>query len=299
MPAILVIAGPTAVGKTALGVRLAEEIGAEIVSIDSRQLYRELKTGTGKPTAEERATIVHHLVDTHSITESVSAGKFVRLAEACIHDIQARGKTPLVVGGSTLYLAALIHGLSDVPDIDPGWRSELMVRLEREGAGALFEELKQVDPASAIGLDVSKTQRLVRALEVYHATGQPLSTFHKKPLSTTFAYRTLVLHTDRVRLYSRIEERVDRMLAAGLVDEVRGLLAQGFSPELPALRTIGYQEPLAWLRGEIDEAEMVRLMKRNTRRYAKRQLTWFRRFPEYRWVEIEEALRRPTSLLGE
>ncbi|MEZ4703380.1 MAG: tRNA (adenosine(37)-N6)-dimethylallyltransferase MiaA [Rhodothermales bacterium] len=297
MPPIIVLTGPTAIGKTALSLDLARRLDAEIVSVDSRQIYRELNIGTAKPGLAERGGIVHHLIDAWPLEAPLSAGIYTREAEACIRDIVSRGKTPLVVGGSTLYLAALTQGLSDIPDVPEAVRETVMARLQAEGPDALYRELERVDAASAATMDATKTQRLVRALEVYLGTGQPLSYYHGTVQPPAFAYRTIVLDTDRTVLYDRIERRVDAMLANGLVEEVRGLLARGIDPALPALRTIGYQEPIAMLRGEIDEAEMTRLIKRNTRRYAKRQLTWFRRYPAYEWVDVDEAVRTPERLL--
>ncbi len=197
-----------------------------------------------------------------------------------IADILDRGRIPLVTGGSTLYLRALLNGLADIPDIPPSIRAHIRKRLDQEGPEALYEALQQVDPRAAATMDATKTQRLARALEVYEATGIPLSRFHETQAPPPYAFRTIVLQRNREELYARIERRVDEMLAAGLVDEVRGLLEAGYDPELNPLRTIGYREPIAFLKGEITEDEMVRLIKQNTRRYAKRQETWFRGDPE-------------------
>ncbi len=289
------LTGPTAVGKTAVSLALAERLGAEIVSIDSRQIYRELVIGTARPSSAELARVPHHLIGAWPLDAPLSAGIYVREAESRIHAILARGGTPLVVGGSTLYLAALHDGLADIPDVPPAARATLESRLQQEGAEALYRELERVDPASAATMDFSKSQRLVRALEVYYGTGKPLSHYHAHRQAPAFTYRTIVLSTDREVLYERIDRRVDAMLEAGLVEEVRGLLAT-YGPRLPALRTIGYQEPMAMLRGEIDAGEMRRLIQRNTRRYAKRQLTWFRRFDAYEWVDVDEATADPERL---
>jgi tRNA dimethylallyltransferase len=265
--------------------------------VDSRQIYRELIVGTARPSDAERARVAHHLIDVWPLETPISAGLYVREAEACIKSIMARGKTPLLVGGSTLYLSALQDGLSDIPEVPPDIRDTIESRLAVEGAEALYRELAQVDPASAATMDPSKSQRLVRALEVYYGTGQPLSHFHDVRQAPAFTYRTIVLDTDRKVLYERIDRRVDALLEAGLVDEVRGLLER-YGPHLPALRTIGYQEPIAMLMGDIDAVEMRRLIQRNTRRYAKRQLTWFRRFVAYEWVDVDVALANPERVLG-
>ena len=283
------ITGPTAVGKTSLSIEIAENLDAEIVSVDSRQIYRELDIGTAKPSQNELNRVRHHFINERSIVDPVSAGRFAEMAEARIAEIQGRGKSVLLVGGSTLYLHALQHGLSDIPAVAPAFRAQLIDRLAREGSEALFAELLEVDPDAAGAMDATKSQRIVRALEVYHGTGRPLSYYHKNPTPPRFLYRTIVLERDRKELYERIERRVDLMLDQGLVEEVRGLLNYGFQSDLPALRTIGYQEVIRHLAGAIDHNEMVRLIKRNTRRYAKRQLTWFRRFEEYEWAPYAQG----------
>lgn len=283
--AIPVLTGPTGVGKTALSLDLAEHIDAEILSADSRQIFRELTIGTAKPGAKELARIPHHFINERSLGEPFSAGIFAEEAEVRMRDIMRRGRVPLVVGGSTLYLQALLHGLADIPPVEPTVREQVEQRLRHEGAERLYRELQTIDPAAAATMDPTKTQRLVRALEVYYGTGQPISSYHETKKPRPFSFRTVVLYRDREELYRRIEQRVDEMLADGLLDEVRGLLERGADPGLNALQTIGYQEPIRFLRGEINYDEMVRLLKRNSRRYAKRQLTWFRRFPEYVWMD--------------
>ena len=290
--AIIAITGPTGVGKTDASLRLAEYLGAEIVSIDSRQIYKELDIGTAKPTAEELARVPHHFISECSVRHPISSGAFARLAEERIASILARGKQPIVVGGSTLYLYALQQGLADIPEIEPDIRATLAGRLAKEGAQSLFAELTEVDPIAARTMDATKSQRMLRALEVYHGTGRPLSEYHASTPPPAFNYRTFVFNRERDILYERINTRVDVMLNAGLLDEVAGLIASGFDMNLPVFKTIGYQEPLQYLRGDIDEAEMVRLLKRNTRRYAKRQLTWFRRFASYTWVEADQAYEK-------
>lgn len=282
---IPVLTGPTGVGKTALSLTLAEHLGAEIISADSRQVYRELNIGTAKPGPEELARIPHHFINERHLGESFSAGIFATEAVERIREIVSRGRAPFVVGGSTLYLQALLHGLADIPPFDPSTRARIEQRLHDEGADRLYSELQTVDPTAASTMDPTKTQRLVRALEVYYGTGQPLSRYFETAEPPPFTFRTVVLYRERDVLYRRIDQRVDEMLAAGLMDEVRGLLDTGLDPSINALQTIGYLEPIRFLRGEIDYEEMVRLIKRNSRRYAKRQLTWFRRFPEYVWMD--------------
>lgn len=286
---LLVIAGPTAVGKTQLALELASQLDAEIISADSRQIYRELVIGTARPTDEELALVPHHFVAELSLDEPFSAGIFADQAAERIADIHTRGKVALVTGGSTLYLEALIHGLSDLPETSQETRKRLTLRYQQEGANALYAELQRVDPEAAATMDATKSQRVIRALEVFHDTGKPLSSYHQNP-SESSQFRPLVLIADRERaiLYDRINRRVDVMIEDGLVEENRLILEKGFSLDLNPLRTIGYKEPMAYLQGEYDEREMIRRLKQNTRRYAKRQLTWFRRRPEYHWIDLEE-----------
>ena len=282
----LTIAGPTAVGKTELSLEVAEALDAEIISADSRQVYRELTIGTDKPSSQAQARVPHHFVGERSLHDPFSAGTYAEEANDRIRAILDRNQYPLVVGGATLYLHALQYGLADIPEVDDAVRKELEQRLETEGQEALYEELQEVDPKQAEKADPTKTQRVIRALEVYHGTGKPLTYYHEQQPEPPFHFTTIVLHRDREELYDRINRRVDRMLEEGLLDEVREVMEiDGVQLDEPPLSTIGYREPIQYLRGEIDYDEMVRLVKRNTRRYAKRQLTWFRRYDEYTWME--------------
>lgn len=280
--------GPTAVGKTSLSVRLAEILHAEILSVDSRQIYRETTIGTAKPSAEELERVRHHFIDERSIAEPVTAWEYATEARHRIESILAQGKRVLIVGGSTLYIHALIFGLDEVPRPDPHIRADLELRLQSEGLDALAEELRRIDPSGAGAIDLNNPRRVVRALEVFHGSGKPLSTFQQSTehRRTRPAPPTFVLHRPREILYTRINERVETMFRAGLIDEVRSILDAGFPPTLQALQTIGYRETVQYLRGEIERAEMVDLVKRNTRRYAKRQLTWFRRYPDLVQIEL-------------
>lgn len=286
----LTIAGPTAVGKTELSLEIAEALDAEIVSADSRQVYKELTIGTAKPTQEAQERVPHHFIGERTLHEPFSAGTYADEANERIRSLLSRDRLPIIVGGATLYLHALQYGLADIPDVDDAVREELEARLEEEGADALYEELKEVDPAQAEKSDPTKTQRVIRALEVYHGTGKPLTYYHEHQPEPPFSFATIVLNRDRDKLYDRINRRVDRMLDAGLLDEVRAVMEiDGVRLDEPPLSTIGYREPIRHLRGEIEYDEMVRLIKRNTRRYAKRQLTWFRRYDEYEWMDASTA----------
>ncbi len=283
----LTITGPTAVGKTELSLEVAEELGAEIISADSRQVYEELTIGTAKPSPEAQERVPHHFIGERTLHDPFSAGTYADEANERIRSILDRDNYPLVVGGATLYLHALQYGLADIPDVDNEVRDWLEERLDEEGTEALYEELKEVDPKQAKKSDPTKTQRVIRALEVYHGTGKPLSHYHENQPEPPYTFTTVVLNRDRQKLYDRINQRVDRMLEDGLLDEVRAVMEiDGVQLDEPPLSTIGYREPIQYLRGEIkDYNEMVRLVKRNTRRYAKRQLTWFRRYDEYEWLE--------------
>ena len=283
---MIALVGPTAVGKTALSVLLAARLGAEIVSCDSRQVFRPLTIGAAKPTPAERAGVPHHFIDEKALTEPFSAGRFADEANARITAIQARGSTALVTGGSTLYLEALVHGLSPIPRTGGAARERLNARVAAGEAELMFSELTALDPDSAATMDPTKTQRLVRALEVLDETGRPLSAYHAERATPPHAFDVVVLDRPRPELYRRIEHRAEQMLADGLLDENRALIAAGYDETLPALRTIGYQEPRAYLEGRLGYDEMVELLKRNTRRYAKRQLTWFRRHSSYRWLDL-------------
>lgn len=284
---ILTIAGPTAVGKTELSLNVAEALDAEIVSADSRQVYEELTIGTAKPGPDAVDRIPHHFIGERSLHEPFSAGTYADEANERIRSILNRGREPLVVGGATLYIHALQYGLADIPDVDDEVREWLEDRLEDEGPDALYKELEEVDPTQAEKSDPTKTQRVIRALEVYHGTGKPLTHYHENQPDPPFSFTTVVLNREREKLYDRINRRVDQMLERGLLDEVRTVMdIEGVQLDEPPLSTIGYREPIQYLQGDIDEYdEMVRLIKRNTRRYAKRQLTWFRRYDEYTWLE--------------
>ncbi|MEX0599679.1 MAG: tRNA (adenosine(37)-N6)-dimethylallyltransferase MiaA [Rhodothermales bacterium] len=285
MEPFLILTGPTAVGKTALSMQLAAELDAEIISADSRQVYRELNVGTAKPDEQDLQRVRHHFINERILGEAFTAGIFQREAYARIEDVLDRGRTPLIVGGSTLYLKALKHGLANIPDIPEDVRADIRKRLDDEGPETLYAALQSVDPQAAETMDPTKSQRIARALEVYEATGTPITAYHDEQPPPPYAFLTVVLHRDRRQLYDRINRRVDRMLDDGLIEEVRQLLDAGHDLSINLLRTIGYKEPVAYLRGEISHDEMVRRIKRNTRRYAKRQLTWFRRDEDNVWVD--------------
>ena len=283
---IPVIAGPTAVGKTALSVELAKMIDAEVVSADSRQIYAPFRIGTARPTPEEMQGVPHHLMGELPLTAAYSAGRFAERAKSLIPEIESRGKRVVVVGGSTLYVDALLNGLSDIPSVDPSIRDELNRMVQSGHLAELYRELSAADPTFAATLDPSKSQRIVRGLEVLRGTGKPLSSFHTPPPLSDSEFLLIILHTERDRLYDRINRRVDQMIEDGLRQEVDAAWSRYPDDSLNAWRTIGYQEWLPVLSGERSEEEAVRLIKRNSRRYAKRQLTWYSRYKGARWIDL-------------
>jgi tRNA dimethylallyltransferase len=285
-PRILVIAGPTASGKSDLALELAEQLGGEIVCADSLTVYRGLDIGSAKPTPEQQRRVPHHLLDIREPTQPFTAADFRNEAGPVIADIIKRGKHPLVVGGTGLYLRVLLHGLTEAPGEHPALRRQLRQRAVLEGPETLLEELRQVDPETAARCHPNNLVRIMRALEVWHSTGSPLSDFHRRHGFHDDPYDALLLCLDLAReeLYRRIDRRVESMLSAGLVDEVRGLLQAGLSADAKPLQAIGYKEVLAHLRNELPLEAMTELIKRNTRHLAKRQLTWFRREADVQWV---------------
>ncbi|MBU5638816.1 tRNA (adenosine(37)-N6)-dimethylallyltransferase MiaA [Geomonas sp. Red69] len=280
---LLVVGGPTGSGKSDLALKLAEQIDAEIVNADSMQIYRGLDIGTAKPSPEELARVPHHLIDIVSPDQDFTASDFRREASAAIEDIDRRGKRAIVVGGTGLYLRALLEGLVDSPTGDP----QLRRQFDDIPGDELLRRLAEVDPETAARLHPNDRVRLVRALEVYTQTGRPISAFRAEHGFSGDHYRALKLaiSVDRAELYRRIDARVERMLEKGLVEEVRKLLIQGYSRELKSMRSIGYKEVTAYLAGEMTLDEAVTLIKRDSRRYAKRQMTWFGRENDIYWLE--------------
>jgi len=280
---LLVIGGPTGSGKSDLAVRLAEEIGGEIVNADSMQVYRGLDIGTAKPPPEDLARVAHHLLDIVSPDQEFTASDFRREATAAIADIHGRGRKAIVVGGTGLYIRALLDGLVDSPTGDP----ELRRRFDGVPGEELLRCLALVDPETAQRLHQNDRVRIVRALEVYTQTGRPISAFRSEHAFSGDYYDTLkmAIRVERQELYRRIELRVEKMLQDGLVDEVRSLMERGYRRELKSMRSIGYKEIAAYLAGETTLDEAVALIKRDTRRYAKRQMTWFGRENEIYWLE--------------
>lgn len=293
---LLTLVGPTAVGKTALAIRLAQQQGGAIVVADPRQMYQGLDLGTAKPTAEERALAPHYLVDSLAPTASFSAGDFERLMRARLPAWLDQYPLVIVVGGATLYMDALWFGLDDMPEVPEVLRADLQAEYEAQGLSPLLTELARVDPTTYARIDRRNPARVLRALAVYRASGQPISAFQRGRKLRDFGvpHQAIALHDERAALYARIDRRVEQMVTEGLEDEVRGLLAQGLAPHSQALQSIGYQEWLPYFAGEYDRTEAIRLIQRNSRRYAKRQLTYWRRYDFLQWHRPGE----PVPLVG-
>jgi len=298
-----VILGPTAVGKTDVAIRLAERWGGEIISADSSAVYRGLDIGSAKPTPDEQRRVRFHLIDVADPSEVFTAARFRELALQAIADIQARGKRVLIVGGTGLYLRVLLHGFSLAPPpADPEVRARWKAEVERVGAPALHARLQQIDPIAAARIHPNDAVRITRALEVYEMTGVPISQWQRRAEAELPAIK-VGLTMPREQLYARIDQRVDKMIAQGMLQEVQTLLQNGYNPEQPALKGLGYRHLIGYLQGRFSWDEAVRLWKRDTRRYAKRQMTWFRKEPGVHWVNaslgIEQTARLVEQLLIE
>ncbi len=296
---LLVLSGPTAAGKTALALSLARRFPLEIVNADSLQVYRGMDIGTAKPTAAERREAPHHLIDVADPDEEYNAGRFVAEAESAIRGIRERGKFPLVAGGTGMYIRALLRGLDPLPS-DPRVRAGLARRWKEEGGAALFAELKRIDPDSAAAIHPADRVRVLRALEVAAVAGAPPSRLKGRWAKKEGKFRILFisLSADRKKLYSRIDARVEGMFRAGMVEEVRGLLAAGYGPDLKPMQALGYRHVLSYLSGVRSLPETVEEMKRDTRRYAKRQSTWLAREPEAVGIDAENAAETAAALAG-
>jgi tRNA dimethylallyltransferase len=298
-PKVAVLLGPTAVGKTGVALELAREMGAEIVNADSLQLYRQLDIGTAKPTAAERALVPHHLLDVVDPPDLYDAARFSQEGRAILAALHDRGVIPLVVGGTGLYIKALLSGLFVHGDPDPCIRRQLRQELTDLGLSHLHERLRRLDPASAWRLHPRDTYRILRALEVIQATGHPLSALQEAHQFRDSPYRVLKLGLRRPReeLNRRIEARVEAMLAQGWLDEVQGLISR-YPPHLKPFQALGYRHLIAFLQGRWGWEEAIELLKRDTRRYAKRQLTWFKADSEVRWNAPDQVKEMLLELRG-
>lgn len=288
---VVIILGPTASGKTDLAVRLAERFDGEIVNADSMQVYRGMDIGTAKPSPPLRQRVPHHLVDIVTPDVNFSAADFRREAAAVIDDIHRRGKRVFVVGGTGLYIRALLQGLVDSPRGDESIRRELVELAQTVGNEELLHRLAMVDPETAERLHPNDRLRIIRALEVYRQTGRPISSFRGEHgfADTYYDCLKIGIRVERQELYRRVESRVEEMIEQGLIAEVEGLLRAGYTPDLKSMRSIGYKEICAYLAGGCTLDEAVQLIKRDTRHYAKRQMTWFNKDFEINWVEYPES----------
>ena len=288
---VFVVAGPTASGKTSVAIELAAELDGEVVGADSMQVYRYLDIGTDKPTADELGGVAHHMIDLVDPDEEYDAARFVDDADEAIADVQRRGRRAIVAGGTGLYLRALLHGLQGAPGPDPAVRAELSSRAEREGWPALHQELSLVDPETAERLHVNDGVRILRALEVFRQTGEPISSWQRRHRFAECRYSAMVVAIERPReqLNSRIDRRIDEMMERGFLDEVRGLLARGYGPELKPMMGLGYRRMCEHLAGELTLGEAVAKTRSDTRRLARRQRTWFRDDDEIDWVSPDRG----------
>ena len=289
---LIIIAGPTAVGKTDLCVKIAKLLDTEVVSADSRQFYRELAIGTAKPTIEEMAGVKHHFINSHSIQDYYSVGDFERDCLVVLEEIFQKKDVAILTGGSGMFIKMITDGIDEMPEADLDLRQNLAQRLNNEGFEVLADELKNLDPIYYQQVDIQNTQRVLRALEVCISSGKPFSSFRKnQKVERPFRMIKIALERPREELYARIDKRMDMMLANGLEDEAKSVID---FREHYALKTVGYREIYEHLDGEYDREEMIRLLKRNSRRYAKRQITWFKNQDEFHWFDAknEEEIMR-------
>lgn len=288
---ILIITGPTAVGKSKYAVKIAQKMNGEIISLDSMQVYKFMNIGTAKPSKEELKKIPHHLIDIIKPDQGFSVAKFIQITNKKIQEIIKKGKRPILVGGTGLYLRALLYGF-DFPKAgyEEKIRDDLHTFAQKHGIKVLYNKLKKVDPNSAKKIHLNDKFRIIRALEVYYLTGKPISKQQFSNKKHINKYKIICLTTDRPKLYELIDRRVDAMINKGLIKEVKRLLKKGYNQDLPALKAIGYKEVIDYLNGRFDYNEMIRLIKRNSRHLAKRQMTWFRSFPNIVFKDIKEDL---------
>jgi tRNA dimethylallyltransferase len=300
-PKLVIVLGPTAVGKSDTVLDLAAQFGAEIISADSQQVYRHMDIGTAKPTREQREAIPHHLIDIVEPDEEFNAAMFRNLAIGTVSKLGDRGKRIIVCGGSGLYIKTLTKGLFAGPACDPQIRQALESEIEQHGVGPLYQRLEQIDPAAAVRIHPHDRQRITRALEVYHATGRKISEWQSEHGFNDLLFDVLKIGLDRQRteLYERIDRRCDYMIRAGLLDEVKELVEMGYGLDLKSMQSVGYRHAGLFLRARMSLDNALDLMKRDTRHLAKRQLTWFRSDREIRWFDperqqsnIEDAARR-------
>lgn len=288
-PKLVVILGPTGVGKSEVAIDVAREVGGEVVNADSQLVYRYMEIGTAKPSAVARKGVAHHLIDVVDPDDDFNAARYRELALKAIADIGARGKNAIVCGGSGLYLRALLQGIFVGPGKNAALRNRLEEEVDAHGLGALHDRLRRIDPDAAARIHPNDRHRIVRALEVYETTGKPISGWQTEHgfKESEFCVLKVGLNRDRKQLYELIDRRTNDMIAAGLVDEVKQLIERGYSLDLPALQSIGYRQIGLYVRGELTLEEAIALIKRDSHHLAKRQLTWFRADKEIQWFDPE------------
>jgi len=299
MDKVFVVLGPTASGKSALSVELAKDINGEIISADSMQIYKYMDIGTAKVNAEEMQEIKHYLIDEVYPDEDFSVAKFKDKAEGYIEHILSKGKTPIIAGGTGLYINSLIYNIDFAKaPMESKWREELTKEAEEKGIEVLFERLRDIDPITWQRLHLNDNKRIIRALEVYYQTGFTMSEQirRSREVPPKYDYVLIGLRLDRGFLYERINKRVDKMMESGLIQEVEKLIEMGYDKNTIAMQALGYKEILTYLKKDISFDEVVDLIKRDSRHYAKRQMTWFRRLENVNWVDVTE-LDTPSTLL--
>ncbi len=307
-PKLIIICGPTGIGKTATAIEIAEMFQAEIIGADSMQIYRYMDIGTAKPTTAEQARIPHHMIDIIDPDATFDAVQYARLAREKVTRLLDRGIIPFVVGGTGFYIKSLLHGMFQSEPIDSAVRDRLIKEADERGSDLLYQRLKKCDPSAAQRLHPNDTYRIIRALETWEATGKPISEYHNTHgfSEQPFDALKIGLNMDRALLHERINQRVDMMIAAGFVDEVKKLLSTGYPPDLKSMQSIGYRHVVDYLQGRLSREECVRTLKRDHRRYAKRQLTWFGSDDEIIWKEpgqvkqiiplVEGFLKNPKTI---
>ncbi|MCG2587649.1 tRNA (adenosine(37)-N6)-dimethylallyltransferase MiaA [Rhodohalobacter sulfatireducens] len=285
----IMIAGPTASGKSSLAVSLAQQIDGEIISVDSRQCFKRIDIGTAKPSQADLKEIPHYNISVLDLTEEDSVADFKKRSDQYSAEIESKGKTVIYCGGSTLHLKSLIQPLDDIPKADPENIKMLSQEAGEKGLEYLYQKLEEVDPEYAEKMDGLNRQRIIRALDVWHQTGKPFSSFHSDdPVTLPERFHFFALHRPRKILHERISKRADQMFEAGLINETKQLLEEGYSRNLQAFNTVGYKQVIQFLDGEITKEQMIKDVKTATRRYAKRQITWLRRWPFVEWINMHE-----------
>ena len=290
-PKVIIICGPTGIGKTSVAIKIAEAVNGEIISADSMQIYRHMDIGTAKPTPAEQDRARHHMIDIVNPDEHFDAALFSGIAHDKVLNLDARRIVPIVAGGTGLYIKALIHGLFGADPADPDIRTKLKGEVDAHGAGFLYERLAESDPDAVGRIHPNDTYRIIRALELTEATGKTISKHHGKHrfADKRFTVLKIGLQMEREALYDRINQRVDVMIEKGLVDEVSGLLERGYSQDLKSMKSIGYRHMVDFIKGRVSIDETIRTLKRDTRRYAKRQMTWFNADPEIVWTKPDQV----------